>query len=65
MILTADQLRMSDGERMQAINRIDEDTRQQAALLQQLDNTLSIQTEQRLKEQGDINTLNSIYGLPH
>jgi hypothetical protein len=65
MILTADQLRMSDGERMQAIGRIDEDTRQQAAILQQLDNTLSIQTEQRLKEQGDINTLNSIYGLPH
>ena len=65
MILTADQLRMSDGERMQAINRIDEDTRQQAAILQQLDNTLSIQTQQRLKEQGDINTLNSIYGLPH
>ena len=65
MILTADQLRMSDGQRMQAIGRIDEETRQQAAILQQLDNTLSIQTEQRLKEQGDINTLNSIYGLPH
>jgi hypothetical protein len=65
MILTADQLRMSDGERLQAIGRIDEDTRQQAAILQQLDNTLSIQTQQRLKEQGDINTLNAIYGLPH
>jgi hypothetical protein len=64
MVITADQLRMSDGQRMQAIGRIDEETKQQAAMLQQLDNTLSIQTEQRLAAQGDINTLNSIYGLP-
>ena len=65
MVLTADQLRMSDGQRMQAIGRIDEETRQQLAILQQLDNNLSIQTEQRLKEQGDINTLNSMYAIPH
>jgi len=64
MILTADQLRMSDGQRMQAIGRIDEDTKQQLAILQQLDNTLSIQTMQRLKEQGDINTLESMYAIP-
>jgi hypothetical protein len=64
MVITADQLRMSDGQRMQALGRIDEETKQQAAMLQQLDNTLSIQTEQRLAAQGDINTLNSIYGLP-
>jgi hypothetical protein len=65
MVITADQLRMSDGQRMQAIGRIDEETKQQAAMLQQLDNTLSIQTEQRLAAQGDLNTLNSIYGIPH
>lgn len=65
MVLTADQLRMSDGQRMQAIGRIDEETRQQLAILQQLDNNLSIQTEQRLKEQGDINTLESMYAIPH
>ena len=64
MVLTADQLRMSDGQRMQAIGRIDADTRQQLAILQQLDNNLSLQTEQRLKEQGDINTLKTLYGLP-
>jgi len=64
LVITADQLRMSDGQRMQAIGRIDEETKQQAAMLQQLDNTLAIQTEQRLAAQGDINTLNSIYGLP-
>ena len=65
MVITADQLRMSDGQRIQAITRIDEETKQQAAMLQQLDNTLSIQTEQRLAAQGDLNTLNSIYGIPH
>jgi hypothetical protein len=65
MVLTADQLRMSDGQRMQAIGRIDADTKQQLAILQQLDNNLSLQTEQRLKEQGDINTLESIYATPH
>jgi len=64
LVITADQLRMSDGQRMQAIGRIDEETKQQAAMLQQLDNTLAIQTEQRLAAQGDINTLHSIYGLP-
>src|ERR1700722_5367060 len=51
MVLTADQLRMSDGQRMQAIGRIDAYTRQQLVILQQLDNNLSIQTEQRLKAQ--------------
>ena len=65
MVLTADQLRMSDGQPMQAIGRIDADTKQQLSILQQLDNNLSLQTEQRLKEQGDINTLESIYATPH
>jgi hypothetical protein len=65
MVLTADQLRMSDAQRMQAIGRIDTDTREQLSILQQLNNTLSIQTAQRLKEQGDINTLKQLYGLPN
>jgi hypothetical protein len=65
MVLTADQLRMSDAQRMQAIGRIDTDTREQLTVLQQLNNTLSIQTAQRLKEQGDINTLKLLYGLPN
>ena len=65
MILTADQLRMSDAERMQAIGRIDADTRAQVAMMQDLNNTLSIQTAQRLKEAGDINTLKALYDLPN
>ncbi|HET6253283.1 MAG TPA: TerB family tellurite resistance protein [Puia sp.] len=65
MVLTADQLRMSDAERMQAIGRINADTQAQLTMMQQLDNTLSIQTAQRLKEAGDINTLKALYDLPN
>jgi hypothetical protein len=65
MILTADQLRMSDAERMQAIGRIDADTQAQLTMMQELDNTLSIQTAQRLREAGDINTLKALYDLPN
>lgn len=65
MVLTADQLRMSDAERMQAIGRIDADTRAQLSMMQELDNTLSLQATRRLKEAGDINALKQLYGLPH
>jgi hypothetical protein len=65
MVIAADQLRMSDDQRMQAIGRIDTDTREQMGILRQLDNTLSIQTAQRLKEGGDINTLKLLYGIPN
>jgi hypothetical protein len=65
MILTADQLRMSDAERMQAIGRIDANTRAQLAMMQELDNTLSLQAAQRLREAGDIITLKALYDLPN
>lgn len=65
MVITADQLRMSDAQRLQAIGRIDTETREQMGILQALNNTLSIQTAQRLKEAGDINTLKLLYGLPN
>lgn len=65
MVLTADELRMSDAERMQSIGRIDTDSRGQLAMMQQLDNSLSLETAQRLKAAGDINTLKLLYGLPN
>jgi hypothetical protein len=65
MILTADDLRMTDADRMQAIGRIDVDSQAQLSMMQQLDNTLSIQTVQRLREAGDINTLKALYDLPN
>jgi hypothetical protein len=63
MVLTADELRMSDDERLQVIGRVNGETQAQLAMMQHLDNTLSIQTTQRLKEQGNINTLKLLYGL--
>jgi hypothetical protein len=65
MILTADELRMTDADRMQAIGRIDADSQAQLTMMQQLDNSLSIQTVQRLREAGDINTLKALYDLPN
>jgi hypothetical protein len=65
MILTADELRMTDNDRMQAIGRINADSQAQLSMMQQLDNTLSIQTVQRLREAGDINTLKALYDLPN
>ncbi len=65
MILTTDELRMTDADRMQAIGRIGADSQAQLSMMQQLDNTLSIQTVQRLREAGDINTLKALYDLPN
>jgi hypothetical protein len=65
MVLTADELRMSDADRMQTIGRINSDTQAQLGMMQELDNSLSIQTVERLREAGDINTLKALYGLPN
>jgi hypothetical protein len=65
MVLTGDELRMSDADRIQAVGRIQTDTQGQLATMQQLDNNLSILTMRRLKERGDINTIKSLYGLPN
>jgi hypothetical protein len=65
MVLTADELRMSDAERMAAIGRVQNDTRAQLTMMQGLDNTLSIQVAQRQREARDINSLKSLYDLPN
>jgi AraC-like DNA-binding protein len=65
MVLTADELRMSDAERMAAIGRIQADTQGQLTMMQGLDNTLSIQVAQRQRAARDINSLKSLYDLPN
>ena len=64
MVLTADQLRMSDAQRLQAIDRVYADTNSQLSFLKIFTNSLAIQAAQRAKEQNDINTLKQLYGLP-
>jgi hypothetical protein len=65
MILTADELRMSDDQRLQAINRIYNDSNSQLSFLRQFNNSLATQAAQRTKELNDLQTLKRLYGLPN
>lgn len=64
MVITAGQLRMSDAQRLQAIDRVYADIMGQLGFLRQFNNTASIQAIQRAKEGNDIGTLKLIYGIP-
>ena len=64
MILTADELRMSDDQRLQAVNRVYNDTNNELSFLRQFNNSLATQAAQRTKELNDLQTLKRLYGLP-
>jgi hypothetical protein len=64
MVLTAGKLRMSDAERLRAIDRIYSDITGQLSVLRSFNNNTSIQAMQRSKDANDIGTLKSIYGIP-
>ena len=63
MVITASQLRMSDAERLRAIDRVYADITGQLSLLRTFNNNTSIQAIQRAREANDIGTLKSIYGI--
>jgi len=63
MVITANQLRMSDAERLRAIDRVYKDITGQLSLLRTFNNDTSIQAIQRAREANDIRTLKSIYGI--
>lgn len=65
IILTANELRMSDAERMQAIGRIDLDTQNQLIGMQQLNDAISVQVAQRQQAARDVNSLKMLYDLPN
>jgi hypothetical protein len=65
MVITANQLRMSDAERLRAIDRVYADIAGQLSLLRTFNNNTSIQAIQRAREANDIGTLKSIYGIPN
>lgn len=60
-VITASQLRMSDDERLQAIDRIFADTQNKLQFLRSFNSQASMLTLQRAKEKGDIQTLQKIY----
>jgi hypothetical protein len=63
MVITANQLRMSDAERLRAIDRVYADITGQLSLLRTFNNNTAIQAIQRAREANDIGTLKSIYGI--
>lgn len=60
-IITASQLRMSDDERLQAIDRIFDDTQDKLSFLRDFNSKASLLNLQRAKEKADIQTLQKIY----
>jgi hypothetical protein len=62
MVVTADQLRMSDADRLGTIDRIDTDIGSQLNHLRQFNNSTALQAAQRAQEAGDLQTIKSLYG---
>jgi hypothetical protein len=60
-VITAGNLRMSDAERLQAIDHIYSDTQNKLVFLRSFDNQVAILSLQRAKAQNDVNTLQKLY----
>jgi hypothetical protein len=63
MVITAGQMRMSDAERLAAIDRIDKDQTDKLSFLRVFNNQTAIQAGQRGLEQNDISTMSALYGI--
>lgn len=63
MVLTGGKLRMSDDERLQAIDRIYKQMQEKLSFLQYFNNNTSILELQRKKEFNDIQTMREINGI--
>ncbi|MBN8837154.1 MAG: TerB family tellurite resistance protein [Sphingobacteriia bacterium] len=62
-IITAKQFRMSDGERLQSIDRIYSDMQDMCSFLRQFNNNNAILSLQRFKQENDAKRLKRLYGL--
>jgi hypothetical protein len=65
MVMTADELRMSDSERLTAIDRIDESMSAQLTTLRVFNNSNVITDGQRTIQSTDIQSLQNLYGINH
>jgi hypothetical protein len=63
MIITATKLRMSDDERMQAIDRIFYDMESKVVFLRYFNNNTQLLAVQRARSQNDVRTMQQLYGL--
>ena len=60
-VLTANELRMSDDERLETIDRIYIDMQDKVLFLRSFNNSTTVLSVQRSKEQNDVNSMRSIY----
>ena len=63
MILTAGELRMSDAERLAAVDRIDHDMTDKLGFLRAFNNYAAIQAGQRALESNDIGAMKGLWGI--
>jgi len=63
LVITDGELRMSDAERLSAIDRIDGDMTRQLNGLRAFNNSIAVQAAQRAKERSDIGTVRGLYGI--
>jgi hypothetical protein len=56
-------LRMSDGERISVIDRIDADMTRQLSLLHSFNNTVAIQAAQRTQVGTEVGAVRGLYGI--
>ena len=63
MIITATKLRMSDEERMKAIDRIFYDMEGKMGFLRSFNNSTQLLAIQRARAANDVRTLNHLYGI--
>jgi DNA repair ATPase RecN len=62
-IITANKLRMSDDERLEAIDKIFADMQDKLLFLRHFNNNTTVLAVQRAKERNDANTMRLVYGI--
>ncbi len=63
MVITANQLRMSDDERIQAIDRIYFDSQRKLTFLREFNTEYSIQGAQKHREKTELKTIGNLFGM--
>jgi DNA repair ATPase RecN len=63
IVITANKLRMSDDERLKAIDNIYNDMQDKLMFLQHFNNNTTILAVQRAKDKNDVSTIRNIYGI--
>ncbi len=65
MVVTASDLRMDDAERLKAIDKIHNDTKDQLNFLRRFNNNTNLLALAKAKETNDAKTMSGIYGITH